>query len=333
MARTSDDEDILLEHVPRDGSGVGNTRLMELLGWSPERYWRVRDALVDKSCLAVGRGRGGSVRRVSGDEEQLLERVPEDGSLIGNSTLMAALRWSSERYWRVRNAMLDKGVLEKGRGRGGSVRRVIEQEVEPEDEEILAPSERLPDGGPVREAALYEPLRRVLETDWVRDQGLSQFVIEITAHQGRRATGGRWSRPDLTVASCRRFDHLPDRIFDIWTFEVKPRARWDLMAVHEAAAHGRFAMRVFAMLQVSDPMTPDEEQLLAACVREAQRLHVGVVTFVDPAVYETWEFVVNAERRSPDPEDAEEFISQQLSIETQDTIRRWWTTKFEVTAV
>jgi|HubBroStandDraft_4_1064222.scaffolds.fasta_scaffold1051793_2 hypothetical protein len=57
------------------------------------------------------------------DNEMLLELVPKDGSSIGNVTLIGELGWAQEKYWRVRERLLESGHLERGKGKGGSVRR------------------------------------------------------------------------------------------------------------------------------------------------------------------------------------------------------------------
>lgn len=62
MARLPDVE-ILMRHVPEDGSSIGNIALRETLGWDPEKYFRVRQKLIDNGDLEVGGGRGGSVYR------------------------------------------------------------------------------------------------------------------------------------------------------------------------------------------------------------------------------------------------------------------------------
>ncbi len=54
---------MLLGAVPEDGSSIGNTTLREILGWTPGKYFRVRDLVVDNGKLEIGRGRGGSVYR------------------------------------------------------------------------------------------------------------------------------------------------------------------------------------------------------------------------------------------------------------------------------
>ncbi|AEJ06679.1 type I restriction-modification system, M subunit [Stutzerimonas stutzeri] len=60
--------------------------------------------------------------------EALLAAVPVDGSSIGNQTLFERLKAqlpgiSEEQLWAARDALIEQGVLVKGRGRGGSVLR------------------------------------------------------------------------------------------------------------------------------------------------------------------------------------------------------------------
>jgi hypothetical protein len=59
----------LLHGVPNDGSTIGNMRLRRNLRWSTDYYFSVRDTLVDAGWLELGRGQGGSVRRVSIDPD------------------------------------------------------------------------------------------------------------------------------------------------------------------------------------------------------------------------------------------------------------------------
>ncbi len=58
------DPDVLLTHVPTDGTTIGNQRLRETLGWKEARYTRIRDDMVEHGTLEKGRGRGGTVRRI-----------------------------------------------------------------------------------------------------------------------------------------------------------------------------------------------------------------------------------------------------------------------------
>lgn len=60
--------------------------------------------------------------------QALLAVVPADGSSIGNQSLLERLRGqfpqlTEQAFWEARDALIEQGVLQKGRGRGGSVLR------------------------------------------------------------------------------------------------------------------------------------------------------------------------------------------------------------------
>ena len=53
---------------------------------------------------------------------QLLRLVPEDGSYVGNTFLRRSLGWPDENeYWAAGQELLDTGIIQTGKGRGGSV--------------------------------------------------------------------------------------------------------------------------------------------------------------------------------------------------------------------
>ena len=63
----------------------------------------------------------------------MLSSVPADGAAIGNTALRRAiegllqaegLTFGDDDYWQAHAALIAQGVLVKGQGRGGSVRRV-----------------------------------------------------------------------------------------------------------------------------------------------------------------------------------------------------------------
>ena len=61
-------------------------------------------------------------------QQALLAWVPVDGSSIGNQSLLERLKGqfpqiSDEAFWAARDGLIEQGVLQKGRGRGGSVLR------------------------------------------------------------------------------------------------------------------------------------------------------------------------------------------------------------------
>jgi len=62
---------------------------------------------------------------LSPQEQNLLSSVPADGTTIGNQTLRERLGWTEADYATARDALVARGMLEKGKGRGGSVRRTM----------------------------------------------------------------------------------------------------------------------------------------------------------------------------------------------------------------
>ena len=68
----------------------------------------------------------------------ILSLTPEDGSSIGNGAMMALLRervpgLTDDDYAAARDGLVDEGLLARGRGRGGSITRVVDAD-EDEDE-------------------------------------------------------------------------------------------------------------------------------------------------------------------------------------------------------
>ncbi|HEY8096696.1 MAG TPA: DUF262 domain-containing protein [Methylobacter sp.] len=60
MSRTPDAE-LLLKNLRDLGGSAGNMALRESLGWGEEKYFRVRQHLIEKGLVDTGRGKGGSV--------------------------------------------------------------------------------------------------------------------------------------------------------------------------------------------------------------------------------------------------------------------------------
>lgn len=81
--------DLILQHVPDDGSSIGNKTLLDRLtqaadfSFSEEDYRRVRDALIAEGLLASGRGRGGSVMRARQGEAAAAVNDEEEGDEFG----------------------------------------------------------------------------------------------------------------------------------------------------------------------------------------------------------------------------------------------------------
>jgi hypothetical protein len=148
------------------------------------------------------------------------------------------------------------------------------------------------------------------------------LAVEIIARQGRRSTGGTWSRPDLVSVEIRNFLYIPTKILEVTTFEVKPADAIDVQAVYEALAHRRASTHAFVVLHVPADQTAALDEAIQNVSAAARSHGVGVIAVADPGDYSTWEELERAERVEPDPERLNQFIETQLPDRVKNKIAR-----------
>jgi hypothetical protein len=89
----------LLKVLPLDGSGIGNKRAREILGWSDKRYWATRNALEDKGLVLRGPGKGGSTRRNLPEPTVEIVAVPvEPNGTIDIGAIASLIRREEDLY-------------------------------------------------------------------------------------------------------------------------------------------------------------------------------------------------------------------------------------------
>lgn len=251
-------------------------------------------------------------------KSQLLSLVPPDGGPINNKRLRELLGCEPDVYEQLRAELVQERVITLGRGRWGTVRRLPDSAFTREATREDPPSLQLPPNTK-READLYPSFLQGLRK-WAKDQAWDNHIVKQTAHQGRRSTGGDWTRPDFVVAGYKRFEYTPGVVRDVETFEVK-LSTCGIDAVFETAAHSRVATKSYLAIQCSDQeLDPDLFERMAA---ECQRFGVGLLTFVEPEDFTSWDFRVEAVRHEPDPSDLETFVDTQLDQGAQRSLRTW----------
>jgi hypothetical protein len=139
-----------------------------------------------------------------GRKQDFLKRLRDLGGRSGNKALTTALGWDDEFYSRVQAQLISEGKIRSGPGRGGSVAIVEESIVS-----ITTPLQPIPISAIVLEQDLYSPIRKQIEAKWIATRGYDTFIIEETHSQGSRATGGTYSRPDITVVGVKKYLFLP----------------------------------------------------------------------------------------------------------------------------
>ncbi|MBR7193524.1 hypothetical protein [Gordonia sp. SCSIO 19800] len=97
------------------------------------------------------------------------------------------------------------------------------------------------------------------------------------------------------------------------TFEVKPMAQLNAVAVFEALAHRRALTHAYVLVEHRDVLATAYEKRLTALKQAASDHGVDVIVFDDPADYETWDEVVVAHRSDTAPELPNDFIETQVS--------------------
>jgi hypothetical protein len=161
MARRLTDEGTFLAQLPRNGSNIGNISLRGQLGWQEEKYLAVRQRLLTEGAISLGKGKGGSVRRVQGDCMALLCRVPWEGSVSKQRLLdqLGQLGWDEDLFWTIRVMLVaEEALVVRPGGGGGSFARTGQPSVLiPEKEEQRLLVYLFPDGAtPSVQQALEE---------------------------------------------------------------------------------------------------------------------------------------------------------------------------------
>lgn len=175
---------------------------------------------------------------------QLLATSP-----LGNDQLRAQLGWAQRgRFDRVRDSLIAAGLVQRiAGGRGGRLVITIDSlEDIPEDVEV----------GVGRERSLYFSLGAHVRSMVLNFHALEDEddLIEIfnTSEQGRRNTGGQFTRADLTAIVRRDVAGLFDWR-EVHAIEVKPYWSVGREALYEAAAQAALHRCTFSWLMLYLP--------------------------------------------------------------------------------
>lgn len=230
------------------------------------------------------------------DKQKLLDVLKEQNGAAGNAALQRALGWRNEdRYWNVRNSLIEAGVLTTGRGRGGSVRFIglDAPAPPPETEASDKPTDAL------SETDHYPAIEKAMREQWLRSQGFENFRVNICAHQGKKQTGGRWTRPDAVVAVVETYEYVPGKRLSVYTVEVKLGDAADVTAVYEAASHLRSVH--YAYLFVIGTFASDdlESTIRSACLDQG----IGLILAKKVSEADSWDEIVPPARNEPEPRD------------------------------
>ena len=301
----------LLECLPIDGSSIPNDELRRLTGSKKAAYEVARDSLLAAESIGRTQGYGGPVylvseaivdKRAKAIADVILKHIPKDGSVVTNRAVREAAELDKPTYLVARKKLIEKGAISRGRGMAGTVYRVA----------AAGAAKKKTKARRVLEKKLYGQVQEVLRESWTAENGIADFVIQTTAHQGSRRTGGKWTRPDIVVVAVQRFRYVPGTVLTLATFEVKGEGRWGIESVYETAAHSAFAHKSYLAIHAPKLELTRKSREFDRLVDHAERFNIGVMVFEDPANWDTYEVVLEAARNQPDPSDVDDFVETQL---------------------
>ncbi len=273
------------------------------------------------------------------DASAFLDKIRLSGGRISNRALQQQLGWKDEKYWKIHQQQFDAGMIEKGKGQGGTV--ILISKSNPTAAADVAAvdlndvssnlSNASPDkstsddgviGEDIREYDLYKPVLQQIQTHWAQRRQLDSCHCEITAQQGRRDTGGSWSRPDLTAVGYKKYEYLPDKTLEVFTFEVKASYDVSIKGVLEALAHREAATRSYVVYHTAG-RSLDEFPEAVRIEELAVRHGIGVLVARDVNDFTSWDEIAVATRNSPDPDNLETFIKRTLTDDAKSQLRKW----------
>ncbi len=249
-------------------------------------------------------------------KQDLFDLTPQNGDPVGNVTLIEKFQkktnLSDDVYWDIRNELIDDGKLAKARGKGGSVHRLIQIE----EKKPTTKNKKNTVIKKVKESTLYTPFSKSLKDFWTKDNDIKNYVLQITANQGRKDTGGRWTRPDISIIDVKAFSFYPTKILEVTTFEMKTPDNFGIDGVFETAAHSIFAHKSYlAINYLKEDYAADE--LIDTIIKRCEMFGVGLILFKDPSDWKTVTTVLEAKHNNPDPIEVNQFIKQQIDQDNQ----------------
>ena len=150
-------------------------------------------------------------------------------------------------------------------------------------------------------------------------QGL-MYVVQNTA----RVVGtqsGRWTRPDVCMATVTRYKYRPSAEFSLFTFELKMPSGTIAPSVFEALSHTANGHHAYLVLYL--PEDAPENARLAHVLDQAQRHGVGLIRIRDPKTPATYERLLEARRYEPPPLSVDAFIDDRFDLANRLALHRW----------
>jgi len=243
---------------------------------------------------------------LSESAKKILEALPKDGSMIGNTALRKRLGMDAAGFFQAKRELEERGKVVTGRGRGGSIGLAAEF-IEP-------PSQPSRVEGVKNESELYDPIKKYFDENWAPNYIQPNYYccVKTATPKGRKRKTGLWLRPDISILTVSRYEFLPTKDIEVTTVEAKRYSDATPQAVFETASQSKFAHQAYLVIEWLEEtdMDDSEKESIKRILKEAQRFGVGIIQMKN--VSGRWDFreILEPERQKPDPDDCNTFIEQ-----------------------
>lgn len=223
--------------------------------------------------------------------DRLIWLLQEQGR-TSNRSIRSSLDLPEDKYAKIRKDLLDAGLAEKVRGQGGGLQLTpagLKQKT-------LSAAKSAVEN----EKALYAPFIKVLKAE-IDENEETALVIDTSALR----KVGKWSNPDVTTVSIRKFPILRSHRVLLTTYELKQWKRWNVDSVFEAASQRRFAHEAYVVLEWAklEPVVGLED-MVAVC----SRFGVGLITLHPYFKGFRYMIQLEAEKHPVDEDYVEEYL-------------------------
>jgi len=221
----------------------------------------------------------------------------------------------AKRFWKYRQELLDQDLIEKRRGRGGSVRRVEKHELAKFVED---------------ESKLYPELVKWLKLNDVAELHSKKWEAWVcdTSREHHPRESGKWSRPDVTVVKIKEYDFAPEKEFIVVGYEIKQHDdRDDTKGVFEAASHSKFCHECYLVIETSEEEAIESEEPPEKLRSDLRRFGVGFGWLYRQKAGKEYVFVPlwDAVSRPPNPGEESQLLEvfhKTLPTEEQSAFKR-----------
>lgn len=225
------------------------------------------------------------------DKDRIIWLLQEQGR-SSNRNVRSSLNLSDDRYAKIRQELLDEKLVEKVKGQGGGVQITVRGMKEKTLPEAVSSVDN--------ERALYGPFVTILSEEAAENEEAA-LVVDTSALR----KSGKWSNPDVTKISVRKFPIIKTHRVLLTTYELKQWKRWNVESVFEAASQRRFAHEAYVVLEwAKGEKVVGLEEMMSAC----SRFGVGLLTLHPYYTFFRYDIQLDAEKHATSDDYLEEYL-------------------------